>query len=118
MFDDDSENDELNNPIFTGKHPQYDSIIKVHIERAIHDIFLISLREQKMEFFYVFSTEEQIDSYISRLLKYWERRENYEICQEVVKLGKKFKRRWKGIDPEKQTKGAARISDIFGTTFT
>jgi hypothetical protein len=118
MFDDDSENDELDDPIFTGKHPQYDSIIKVHIERAIHDIFLISLREQKMEFFYVFSTVEEIDSYINRLLKYWEIREKYEICQEVVKLGKKFKRRWKNLDPNKPTKGEVRISDIFGTTFT
>ena len=114
--------DELENAgfMFMGgepaKHPQH-NILKGHIERAVQDLFLESLRNQPIELFYVFETEKQIDSFINRILSYWEKIQKYEICQEVVKLSKQFRDKWKERDKLEQSEAVIRIKDIFGSTF-
>jgi hypothetical protein len=116
MFED-SEDDAIEFDV-PDRHPQYTDILMPHIVRSVQDIFLQSLRDQKVEMMYVFINEEQIDAFIARMLAYWEKLEKYEICQEVLHLGKEFKERWKNFDQTGQTSGVMRISDIFGTTLT
>jgi hypothetical protein len=70
-----------------GKHPQFE-IIKKHIERAVQDLFIDSLRSRTNDLIYVFNEESQIDGFTERILNYWEGLENYEICKEVVDLSK------------------------------
>jgi hypothetical protein len=114
--------DELENAgfMFMGgeppKHPQH-NILKRHIERSVQDLFLEALRNQPIELFYVFETEEQIDSFINRILSYWEKIEKYEICQEVVKLSKEFRSKWEDRDKLEPSEAVIRIKDIFGSTF-
>lgn len=98
------------------KHPQY-SILKKHIERSIQDLFLISLRNQNGDILYVFETTDQIDAFIERMLKYWEKYESYEKCQEIVKLGKSLKKKWTNRETNPETPGEIRIKDIFRATF-
>lgn len=98
------------------KHPQH-NILKCHIERAVQDLFLEALRNQPIELFYVFETEEQIDSFIDRILSYWEKIEKYEICQEVVGLSEEFRNKWVDRDKIEQSEAVIRIKDIFGSTF-
>lgn len=98
------------------QHPQY-KILRKHIERSIQDIFLGSLRNQEVEFLYVFETEEQIDGFIKRTLSYWEKFEKYEICKEVMDLSVKLKEKWKTRDDLRESEGVIRIKDIFGSTF-
>ena len=117
MFDD-SEDDGIIEFGVPERHPQYTDILMPHIVRSVQDIFLQSLRDQKIEMMYVFISEDQIDAFVSRMLAYWEKLEKYEICQEVLHLGNEFKERWKAFDHEGQTSGVVRISDIFGTTLT
>lgn len=98
------------------KHPQHD-ILKKHIERAVQDLFLESLRNQPVELLYVFETEEQIDAFVNRILSYWERFEKYEICKEVLDLSKVFKQKWNDRDNLDPSDAVIRIKDIFGSTF-
>jgi len=77
-----------------GPHPQF-NILRKHIDRAVQDLFLSALRNPPAELNYVFRTEEQIDSFTQRMIKYWESNEDYEICAEIQKLGKNFKKDWK-----------------------
>ena len=98
------------------KHPQY-SILKRHIERSVQDLFLISLRNQNDDIFYVFETVEQIDAFLGRMLKYWEKYEKYETCQEIVKLGNELKDKWINRESNPETPGEIRIKDIFRATF-
>ena len=93
-------------------HPQYE-VIKKHIERAVQDLFLESLRSKSPELIYVFTDEQQIDAFIKRILNYWENLENYEICQEVVNLSSDLKERWKNRDTEETSTGLMRIKDLF-----
>ena len=96
-------------------HPQYD-ILKKHIERSIQDIFLSSLKEKSDDLIYVFDNHEQIDSFISRMLKYWENLEKYETCMEIKDLSKPLKRKWENraaIDPGE---ASVKIKDIFKST--
>lgn len=95
-----------------GSHPQF-SILKKHIERAVQDLFLDALRTQSPELLYVFSDEAQIDGFVKRILTYWEELENYEICQEVMGLSKKFKEKWSNRDLEESSVGLDRIRDLF-----
>lgn len=114
MFKEEDNNLESGYPI--DKHPQY-SILRKHIERSVQDLFLISLRNQNSDIFYVFEKEEQINAFLERMLKYWEKYEKYETCQEIVKLGKKLKRKWKTRESNPETAGEIRIKDIFRSTF-
>jgi hypothetical protein len=98
------------------KHPQY-NILKKHIERAIQDIFLDSLREQTIDFLYIFDSENQIDSFVKRTLSYWEDLEKYEICKEVLDLSQKLKEKWRDRDKLDPSEGVIRIKDIFGINF-
>jgi hypothetical protein len=75
-------------------YPQFD-ILKRHIDRAVQDLFLNSLRTQHKDFFYIFDNMDQIESFTKRMLKYWEKEENYEICSEILKLKKKMITKWK-----------------------
>ena len=79
-------------------HPQYD-ILKCHVERAVQDLFLNALRLQSEDFVYIFDTEERIDDFCSRMIGYWEREEDYEICGEIVSLRKDLKSKWYMIPP-------------------
>jgi len=96
------------------EHPQFE-LLKKHIERAVQDLFLESLRLQSQELLYIFTDEPQIDAFVKRILSYWEELENYETCQEVVKLSKKFKKKWGSRNLEETSVGLSRIRDLFKT---
>ena len=98
------------------QHPQY-KILRKHIERSIQDIFLESLRNQNVEFLYVFETEEQIDGFIKRTLSYWEKFEKYEICKEIMELSVSLKEKWETREDLRESEAIIRIRDIFGSTF-
>lgn len=93
-------------------HPQY-KLLKTHIERAVQDMFLFSLRKKSNDLVYVFGSEEQIDGFVKRILDYWESLEKYEVCQEVVNLSKEFKEKWNSRDVENPETGFIKIKDIF-----
>jgi hypothetical protein len=50
--------------------------------------------------------------FTQRMIKYWEQHENYEICSEIQKLGRKFKDRW-NENPEDREFEPSKIADIF-----
>jgi len=77
-------------------HPQF-SVLKTHIDRAVQDLFLVALRNQGEEFIYIFDNEQKIDDFASRMIKYWESEENYEICAEILVLTKELKEKWNAI---------------------
>jgi len=96
-------------------HPQYD-ILKKHIERSIQDIFLSSLREKTNDLVYIFDNSDQIDSFVSRMLKYWEKLEKYETCMEIKNLSIQLRTKWENrgaIDPGE---ASIKIKDIFKST--
>jgi hypothetical protein len=95
-----------------GKHPQFE-IIKKHIERAVQDLFIDSLRSRTNDLIYVFNEESQIDGFTERILNYWEGLENYEICKEVVDLSKEFKERWRNRESLEESPGITRLKDLF-----
>lgn len=76
-----------------GPHPQF-NILRKHIDRAVQDLFLSALRNPTEDLNYVFNSDAQIDSFTQRMIKYWESHEDYEICAEIQKLGKNFKKEW------------------------
>jgi hypothetical protein len=95
------------------KHPQFD-LIKKHIERAVQDLFIESLRSKTEDLLYVFKDESQIDDFTERILNYWEGLENYEICKEVLDLTKNLKERWTNRESrEGDSAGLSRIRDLF-----
>lgn len=90
---------------FGGKnHPQFD-ILKNHIDRAVQDLFLNSLRAQHKDFLFIFDNEDQIEKFTQKMIKYWEKEENYEVCSEILKLKKKMKTRWKKVMKEENSEG-------------
>ena len=97
---------------FGNSHPQF-PLIKKHIERSVQDLFLISLREQPDEMVYVFTQEEQIDRFKSRMLTYWEGFEEYEICQEISERVEDLKERWKNRDTEVDPLSLEKIKSLF-----
>jgi len=97
---------------FGNSHPQF-SLIKKHIERSVQDLFLTSLREQPEEMVYVFTEEEQIEKFKSRMLAYWEQYEEYEICQEVSEKIEDLKERWKARDTEVDPLSLEKIKALF-----
>lgn len=97
---------------FGDSHPQF-STIKKHIERSVQDLFLTSLREQPDEMVYVFTEEEQIDRFKSRMLSYWEKFEEYEICQEISERVEDLKERWKNRDTEVNPLSLEKIKSLF-----
>lgn len=76
------------------RHPQFE-ILKKHIDRAVQDLFLNSIRAQHKDFLYIFENRDQIEKFCARMIKYWEKEENYEICAEIIKLKKKMITKWK-----------------------
>lgn len=97
---------------FGDSHPQF-PLIKKHIERSVQDLFLISLREQPEEMVYVFTEEEQIEKFKSRMLSYWEKFEEYEICQEISEKIEDLKTRWKERDTEVNPLTLEKIKALF-----
>jgi hypothetical protein len=95
-----------------GNHPQF-GIIKKHIERAVQDLFIDSLRTRTDDLLYVFSDESQIDAFTKRILNYWEELEDYEVCKEVLDLSKNFKERWKNRESVEESTSIARIKSLF-----
>jgi hypothetical protein len=77
-------------------YPQFD-ILKKHIDRAVQDLFLSSLRRQDRDFMFIFDSKDQIEKFTRKMISYWEKEENYEICSEIVKLKKKMSTKWKKI---------------------
>lgn len=76
-----------------GSHQQ-SSLLNSHVQRAVQDLFLSALRSQTDEFICVFDSDEQIDLFCNKMLKYWEEFENYEICKEILQLTDKLKNTW------------------------
>jgi hypothetical protein len=95
-----------------GNHPQF-GIIKKHIERAVQDLFIDSLRTRTDDLLYVFNDESQIDAFTKRILNYWEELEDYEVCKEVLDLSKNFKERWKNRESVEESTSIARIKSLF-----
>ncbi len=116
MFEDNGEEFEIEGSGEQIRHPQYD-ILRKHIERSVQDMFLSSLRSQPIELIFIFETEEQIDGFSQRILKYWESLEKYEICSEVIELTKQLKEKWADRENVERTEGMLRIRDIFRSTF-
>ena len=85
-------------------HPQFE-VLKKHIDRAVQDLFLNSLRSQSRDFLFIFDQEDQIEKFAKRMIKYWEKEENYEICAEIVKLKKKMTTKWKKVMSEDTNEG-------------
>ena len=77
-------------------HPQFE-ILKRHIDRAVQDLFLNSLRTQHSDFLYIFDSKDQIEKFAEKMIKYWEKEENYEVCAEILKLKKKMITKWKRV---------------------
>jgi hypothetical protein len=94
------------------KHPQF-GLIKKHIERAVQDLFLDSLRNDGDTLVHIFSNEQQIDGFIEKILKYWEILEDYEICKEVIHLSSSFKEKWGKRDEIPQSEGLIRLKNLF-----
>jgi hypothetical protein len=84
-------------------HPQF-SVLKANIDRAVHDLYLESLREQSEEFLHIFSDESQIEKFTNLMLGYWEEVENYEICGEILLLKESLIQKWKSLPKKKKTK--------------
>ena len=95
-----------------GGHPQFE-VIKKHIERAVQDLFIDSLRSKTNDLLYVFNEESQIDGFTERILHYWEDLEDYEICKEVLELSKEFKERWKNRESVEESPSISRIKNLF-----
>jgi hypothetical protein len=95
-----------------GKHPQFE-VIKKHIERAVQDLFMDSLRSKTDDLLYVFNEESQIDGFTERILNYWEELEDYEVCKEVLDLSKEFKERWKNRESFEESPSISRIKNLF-----
>jgi len=96
------------------KHPQFD-LIKKHIERAVQDLFMDSLRNETDQLIHLFLNEDQIESFVTRLLKYWENLEDYETCNEIIALSGKFKEKWKIRGEIPISPGVERIKKLFDT---
>lgn len=82
-------------------HPQF-NVLKSHIDRAVQDLFLVALRTQGEEFLHIFDCEQKIDEFTSRMIKYWENEECYEICAEILVLNKELKSKWKSLPKKKK----------------
>jgi hypothetical protein len=93
-------------------HPQ-SHIIRKHINRAIQDMFLISLRKQAKEFCFIFEREDEIDSFVDKMLVYWELQEEYEVCSEILSLSKSFKDKWENRDLTRTSTERIKLMDIF-----
>lgn len=93
-------------------HPQF-NLIKKHIERSVQDLFLNTLREQPEEMIYVFKEEEQIERFKSRMLSYWEKFEEYEICQEVSERIEGLVEKWKNRDTKEDSLSLEKIKSLF-----
>ena len=62
---------------------------------------------------YVFTEEEQIEKFKSRILSYWEQYEEYEICQEVSEKIQDLKERWKTRNTEVDSLSLEKIKALF-----
>ena len=49
--------------------------------------------------------QDQIEKFAQRMIKYWEKEENYEICAEIIKLKKKMISKWKKVMAEETNEG-------------
>ena len=96
-------------------HPQF-SVLKSHIDRAVQDLFLVALRTQGKEFLHVFDSEKKIDLFTSRMLKYWEAEECYEICSEILALSKELKSKWRSL-PKKKADREKEIREWLKSSF-
>jgi hypothetical protein len=85
-------------------HPQFE-VLKKHIDRAVQDLFLNSLRVQNEDFLYIFDSKDQIEKFSERMIKYWEAEEKYEICSEILKLKKKMITKWKKAMAKEKNEG-------------
>ena len=100
-------------PFEKREHPQYD-IILFHINRSVQDLFLKALRDQPIELNYIFDRESQVDDFCNRMITYWEGFEEYEICAEIQRLGKKFKEKWLKLPRDKESEKIL-LREIFKT---
>lgn len=75
-------------------HPQAETL-KWHIDRAIQDMFLESLRSQTEEFIYIFNSEDEIEKFAERIIKYREANEDYEACSEAISLKNELIKKWR-----------------------
>ena len=97
---------------FTNKlnHPQFE-VLKKHIDRAVQDLFLSSLRTQDRDFLFIFDNEDQIEKFGQKMIKYWEKEEDYEICSEIVKLKKRMTTKWRKIMAEDTKEGGDEVKE-------
>lgn len=96
-------------------HPQYD-LLKKHVERSVQDIFIDGLKNKMNNLVFAFDTENHIDLFSNRMLKYWEELEDYEKCNEIVLLISKLKEIWRNRDSLDTLDKNFIISDLFKNT--
>lgn len=87
-----------------GNHPQFE-ILKKHIDRSVQDLFLNSLRAQNRDFLFIFDSQDQIDKFVQKMIRYWESQEDYETCAEIMKLKKKLISKWKRVMAKENLEG-------------
>lgn len=74
-------------------HPQNKLLIS-HIERATNDIFYLSLKNEESDLFFFIRDKEQLDKFLNKMIKYWESKEEFEKCSEIIKIGEILKIKW------------------------
>jgi len=87
-----------------GNHPQFE-ILKKHIDMCVQDIFLNSLRAKNRDFLFIFDSQDQIDKFVQKMIRYWEGQEDYETCAEIMKLKKKLISKWKRVMAKENLEG-------------
>ena len=66
---------------------------------------VVYISHQNRDFLFIFDRVDQIEKFAQRMIKYWEKEENYEVCAEIIKLKKKMISKWKKIMAEDTNEG-------------
>jgi len=93
---------------FPGNHPQGD-ILKSHMEQSMQDLFLISIRNLDDEFIWIFDSTEEIEQLCEGMLYYREAKEEYEICNEILKIKPVFLEKWETFERSNKSQGDNQI---------
>ena len=55
--------------------------------------------------------QDQIEKFGQKMIKYWEKEEDYEICSEIVKLKKRMITKWRKIMAEDTNEGGEEVKE-------
>jgi len=74
-------------------HPQ-SKLLMLQVERATQDIFFHSLSSGSNDLFYLLKDKSQMEPFLEKMLKYWEKKEEFERCSDIIRLGENLKKEW------------------------